>query len=392
MNASLEILDGRMEAHQAAGLHRRLRDVGQANGPRVTVEGRRVLLMAGNDYLGLSRHPRLSLAAADASLAYGSGCGASRLVSGHQTGHAQLERQIAAFKKTEGALFFCTGYMANLGCIGSLAAQGDYVVSDALNHASLIDACRLSRAMVKVYDHGDAPMAERLLSQAPDGVVKLIVTDGVFSMDGDLAPLTELLAVARRHGALLVIDDAHATGVWGATGRGTLEHFGLKPAGDIIQVGTMSKALGGLGGFVTASEQIIDMTVNKARAFIFTTAAPPAQVAVASEALRLVDDEPQLRTHLHELCELLRELLAAEGLRCASEAGPIIPIIIGGARQSMAVAQGILERGVLAPAIRPPTVPHGASRIRVAVSAAHTAEDMQHAAWAISRAVREAGA
>jgi len=388
---ALAALVRRMADRRRDGLHRSLRGVGPAGGPRVIVDGRQVLLMASNDYLGLSRHHRLARAASRAALAHGAGAGASRLISGTLDCHQQLERQIAAFKKTEAALFFCTGYMANVGCVAGLCGAGDFIVSDALNHASLIDACRLGRATVKVYPHADAAAAQALLAQAPAGALKLLITDGVFSMDGDLAPLPELLAVARRHGALLLVDDAHATGVWGAGGRGSLEHFGLAPESDIIQVGTLSKALGGLGGFVAGAAVVIDCLINLARPFVFSTAAPPAQVAAAAEALRVVEDEAHLRHKLHGLCALLRGLLEEGGLRLLSPAGPIIPILVGDAHRALAMGQALLAEGVFAPAIRPPTVPQGSSRIRLTVTAAHEEADMRFAARAVLRAAREVG-
>jgi 8-amino-7-oxononanoate synthase len=272
----LELLSSRLERRRDLGLARQLVCVGHATGPRVRVDGRECLLMASNDYLGLANHPRLAEAARQASLTCGTGAGASRLVSGTLESHQALEEHIAAFKGSQAALFFSTGYMANLGVVSALVGPGDLIVSDELNHASLIDACRLSRATVKVYPHGDVAGAARLLEQAPPQGLALIVSDGVFSMDGDLAPLPGLLDLARQAGALLVIDDAHATGVWGARGRGSLEHFGLEPTPEVAMVGTFSKALGGLGGFVAGASPVIDSLINLARPFLYTTAPPPA--------------------------------------------------------------------------------------------------------------------
>lgn len=387
---SLHELGRRLREVEAQGLTRALRPIGPANGPRVTIGGRPCLLMASNDYLGLNQHPRLAEAALEAALTQGAGSGASRLISGTLDAHARLEKEIAAFKSAEAALFMATGYMTNLSVITGLAGPGDLIVSDRLNHASIIDACRLSRAQVKIYAHGDADEAGRRLRENQGGI-KLLVTDGVFSMDGDLAPLPELLQAAQANGALLVVDDAHGTGVYGKRGRGTLEHFGLTPAPELVMVGTFSKALGGLGGFCAASRPVIDMLVNRARPFLYSTAPPPAQIAAALAGLALVDEEPHLRQRLHALCGRLREGIGRLGLRVISSQGPIVPVLVGEARQALALAQALLERGVYAPAIRPPTVPEGTSRLRLTVTAAHAPQDIDQALEALAGAVREAG-
>lgn len=387
----LEILARRLAQRQSQGLLRRLVGVGPACGPHVVVGGKPCLLMASNDYLGLAGHPRLAQAAQAACLASGTGSGASRLVSGNLEAHQVLEKQIAAFKETEAALFFPTGYMANLGAVSGLAGPGDLIISDQLNHASLIDACRLSRATVKVYAHGDVEAVRRLLADAPPQGLTLVVSDGVFSMDGDLAPVPELLAAARQAGALLLIDDAHATGVWGARGRGSIEHFGLTPSPDMVMVGTFSKALGGLGGFVAGHSLVVQTMVNNARSFIYTTAPPPSQAAAAGEGLRLVDEEPWRRGKLHQLCAYFRKRLDQAGFSLGSLAGPIIPLLVGPADKAMTMGLALQERGVLAPAIRPPTVPEGTSRIRLTVTAAHSEEDLDQAVLALVMAAQEAG-
>lgn len=387
----LAALADRVAARRERGLARRLVSVGSTAGVRATVDGRPVVLMASNDYLGLANHPRLAEAALEATLTCGAGAGASRLITGTLDCHLDLEARIAAFKETEAALMFSTGYQTNLGVVSALARPGDLIVSDRLNHASLIDACRLSRASVAIYPHKDAAAAEAALAAAPAGALKFIITDGVFSMDGDIAPLPELLAAARRHQALLVVDDAHATGVWGPRGRGSLDHFGLTPSPDVVMIGTFSKALGGLGGFAAGACEVIEALVNSARSFLYTTAPPPAQAAVAAAALELVDAEPQRRVRLWELSSLMRERLARAGLTVLSEQGPIIPILVGEAQKAVDLAAALLAAGVLIPAVRPPTVPEGTSRLRVALSAAHTDEDVETAADALVRAVREAG-
>jgi 8-amino-7-oxononanoate synthase len=382
-------LAARAESLRAQGLARSLVSVGEACGRWVEVKGRRCLLMASNDYLGLAGHPRLAQAAVRAAATCGTGSGASRLISGTLESHLELEEAIAAFKHAEAALFFPTGYMTNLGVISALAGKGDLIVSDQFNHASLIDACRLSRATVRVYPHGDAARAAELLAQGPGGGLKLLVSDGVFSMDGDLAPLPDLLRAAQEHGALLVIDDAHATGVYGRTGRGSLEHWGLEPPPEAVMVGTFSKALGGLGGYVAGAREVIQALVNGCRPFIYSTAPPPAQAAVALAGLELVDAEPWRRDKLRKLCALLRQLLAEAGLRALGQEGPIIPVLVGEADKAVALGEALRRRGVFAPAVRPPTVPPGTSRIRLTVTAAHEEQDMEAAALALAQAVRE---
>lgn len=388
---ALEVLARRQAEQAARGLARRLWPVGPATGPWVERDGRRVLLMASNDYLGLARHPRLAAAAAAAAADCGSGSGASRLVSGTLDAHLELERAIAEFKETESALFFATGYMANLGAVAGLARAGDVIVSDELNHASLIDACRLSRARVEVYPHGDPAAAEALLAQAPGDGLRLLVTDGVFSMDGDLAPLPRLLAAARRHGALLVVDDAHATGVWGSSGRGTAERFGITPCPELVMVGTFSKALGGLGGFVAGDGVVIANLVHQARSLLYTTAPPPAQLGAALAGLEVIQAETWRRERLHRLCADFRAHLAGLGFTLLSEEGPIVPVLVGEAHQSVAMAEALLRQGVLAPAMRPPTVPENTSRIRLTVTAAHGEHELAMAAAALKAAAEEIG-
>lgn len=393
MSASpLDILRKRLADRRALGLERKLVSIGPATGPRVRVDGRKVLLMSSNDYLGLSGHPRLKEAAARAARELGASSGASRLAAGTLDGHQDLERELAEFKHAPAAVFFATGYMTNLGAVTSLAGPGDTIVSDQLNHASLIDACRLSRAKVQVYPHCDWQAAGGLLAQAPKDGLKLLVSDGVFSMDGDLAPVDRLLETATRHNALLLIDDAHATGVWGASGQGTTEHFAIDPPPELVMVGTMSKALGGAGGFVAGCAAVIDSIINNARSLLYTTAPPPAQIAAASESLRVLADEPWRREKLHALCDRLRSNLRTGGLQVLSDTGPIVPVMVGGAERSMAVSKALLARGVYAPAMRPPTVPQGASRIRLTVSAAHEEQDIDLAAQALIQAMDEAGA
>lgn len=387
----LKLLRSRLEEMKSQRLDRTLIQVGPVTGPRVMVRGRDCLLMASNDYLGLSRHPLLSRAAQEAAESWGTSSGASRLVSGTLDGHVALERAIADFKGAEAAIFLATGYMTNLAVLTGLAGPGDLIVSDELNHASIIDASRLCRAQVEIYSHCNVEEAGRLLEMAPCSGLKLLVTDGVFSMDGDLAPLPDLKELARKYQALLVIDDAHATGVWGKEGRGTLEHFGMKPGPEVVNVGTISKALGGFGGFVAGASEVIETLVHRARSLLYTTAPPPTQVAVAQAALGLVDAEPWRRDKLHQLSARLRRNFMDMGFRMLSREGPIVPVLVGEAGKAAELAEGLWREGVFAPAIRPPTVAQGTSRIRFSVTAAHSEEDMDYTAEALAKASQEAG-
>ncbi|MCB2226005.1 MAG: 8-amino-7-oxononanoate synthase [Desulfarculaceae bacterium] len=388
---AMEALASRAAQNQASGLARGLVSMGPSCGRWVVVQGRRCLLMASNDYLGLAGHPRLAQAAVEAAGSCGTGSGASRLISGTLDSHLELEKTIAAFKHAEAALFFPTGYTTNLGVICGLAREGDLIVSDRLNHASLIDACRLSRGEVRIYPHSDAGAAAELLAGGDGHGLKLLVTDGVFSMDGDVAPLRELREAARQAGALLIIDDAHATGVYGDTGRGSLEHLGLEPSPEVVMVGTFSKALGGLGGYVAGDRAVIDALVNYSRPFIYSTAPPPSQVAVARAGLELVDAEPWRRDKLRELSALLRTELTQAGHTVLSQEGPIVPVLVGEPAKTVAMGHALTARGIYAPAVRPPTVPPGSSRIRLTVTAAHEPEDMRMAAYAFAEAAKEVG-
>lgn len=386
----LHELERRLAGIEAEGLTRVLRSIGPINGPHITIEGRDCLLMASNDYLGLNQHPRLAEAALEGALSGGTGSGASRLISGTLDGHVELEKDIARFKHTEAALFMATGFKTNLSVITGLAGPGDLIVSDELNHASIIDACRLSRAQVKIYPHRDASVAHDLLADS-DARLKLLVTDGVFSMDGDLAPLPELLSAAQQSGALLVVDDAHGTGVFGHTGRGTVEHYDIAPPAELVMVGTFSKALGGFGGFCASSQVVIDTLVNRARPFLYSTSPPPSQIQAARAALNLVDEEPELRERLHALCAQLRAGIAELGLSVVSSQGPIVPVLVGEARRALALAKALLDEGVYVPAIRPPTVPEGTCRLRFTVTAAHKPEDIDRTVSALASATREMG-
>jgi 8-amino-7-oxononanoate synthase len=357
-------------------------------GPEVVLGGRRVIQLASNDYLGLSRHPAVIQASARAVSNLGAGSGASRLLGGDLALHHRLERALARFKGAPDAIVFSSGYLANLGAITALTSPGDLILSDALNHASLIDACRLSRAEKIVYPHGNCRAVADLLGSQPPGRRVLIVTDGVFSMDGDLAPLAELAELAEGHGALLLVDDAHGTGVLGDSGRGTAESLGV--AGPrLIQVGTLSKALGSLGGFVVGPAPVIETLRQKARSFIYTTALPPAVTAASLAALRVLADEPWRRMVLRDHALRLRTRLSDLGYEVLKGTTPIIPVMIGTEAAAVELSGRLLSAEVFAPAVRPPTVPDGKCRIRISLRADHTIAHLERVIAAFARAASE---
>ena len=359
-------------------LLRRLIVVESRNGPHITVNGKSVLLMCSNDYLGLSHHPALRLAAYQAMERYGFGSGASRLVSGAGALHQELEKRIAFFKGTESALLFNSGYAANTGIIPAIATTGDVILSDSLNHASIVDGCRLSTAKVHVYRHKDIAHIEQLLNTSTHARRTLIVTDGVFSMDGDLAPLPDIVSLAEKFNALVMVDDAHATGVLGKTGRGTVEHFGL--AGRVhIQMGTLGKALGSFGAYAAGSRELIDVLINRSRSFIYSTALPPSVCAASLAAIDVLDQEPERREALWKNRNRFVKGLKALGISTGDSETPIVPVLIGDAEKTLTVSNKLLEYGIYAAAIRPPTVPDGAARIRTTVTAAHTENDISSA-------------
>jgi len=376
-----------LEEVRAAGLFRQLRVIDSAAGPRVALDGREVLLLCSNDYLGLAGHPDLRAAAARAAERWGAGAGASPLVSGHTALHARLEEELAAFKGSEACLLFGSGFLANTGVIAALAGRGDVVLSDALNHASIVDGCRLARAETVVYPHADLGALEAALARAPDGRA-VIATDAVFSMDGDLAPLEGIVALARRHGARVVVDEAHATGVVGPGGRGLVAALGLEREVDVV-VGTLGKALGSYGAFVCCDATIADFLVNRARTLIFSTALPPPAVGAALEALRLLRSEPGLVARAQGNARVLRAELAGHGFAVEPGAMPIVPLVAGAPEAATALCEASLRRGAFAQAIRPPTVPEGSSRLRIVSTAAHSEADLREAADAFAAAARE---
>jgi glycine C-acetyltransferase/8-amino-7-oxononanoate synthase len=384
----LEISE-RLAELESSGLRRSLRVVEGPQGPEVSLDGRPVLLLCSNNYLGLAGHPRLRRAAADAALNLGTSAGASRLISGSMSIHAELEARLADFKGTEAALLFGSGYLANSGVIAVLARRGEVVFSDELNHASIIDGCRLAGADTFVYRHADSEHLEWGLRRA-GGRAALIATDGVFSMDGDIAPLPELAELARRHRSRLLVDEAHATGCMGPGGRGSVAAAGLTGEVDLI-VGTLGKALGGYGAYVCGSAELVDFLINSARPFIFSTAPPPPAVAAAQAALELLAAEPQLVERLGANAAALREGLRSEGLEPIGSDTQIVPLVVGEADDAMALCERLLAEGVFAQAIRPPTVPSGTCRLRLTTMATHRVADLRHAARLIGATASDLG-
>ncbi|MGK0674081.1 MAG: 8-amino-7-oxononanoate synthase [Halothiobacillaceae bacterium] len=367
----------RLAERRAAHLYRRPRIAEALTTPHRVVDGRQVLSFCSNDYLGLASHPKVIAAFKRGADEYGVGSGAAHLVSGHTRAHQALEEELAAFTGHERALLFSTGYMANLGTIGALVGRGDAVFEDRLNHASLLDGGLLSGARFRRYPHADANALADLLAEA-EANERLIVTDGVFSMDGDLAPLPELAALARRYDAWLMVDDAHGLGVLGARGRGTLEHFGLGAMEVPVLMGTLGKALGTAGAFVAGSQALIEWLIQAARPYIYTTAMPAALAEATRTSLRLVDEEPWRREHLRTLIARFRAGAARLGLRLMPSATPIQPILVGDAGEALHLSQRLLDVGILVTAIRPPTVPQGTARLRITFSAAHSLQDVEH--------------
>ena len=373
---------------QAAHLYRRRRLIAEAPGPRLTLDGRPAIAFCTNDYLGLARHPEVVAACQRGAELYGVGSGSAHLVAGHGPEHQALEEELADFLDRPRALLFSTGYMANLGVIQALAGPGDLVLEDKLNHASLIDGALLARARLRRYPHGDLGALRRQLHGhaggtgsahfTPEGnAVTLIATDGVFSMDGDLAPLPELAAVAQAAGAWLLVDDAHGIGVLGREGRGSLDHFGLGLAEVPILVGTLGKALGTFGAFVAGEEDLIETLIQSARSYIYTTAPPPALAAATRASLALARREEWRRERLWALIDCFRDGAAQLGLPLLPSLTAIQPILAGSAERALAWSQALEERGLLVTAIRPPTVPVGSARLRVTFSALHTDQDLE---------------
>jgi 8-amino-7-oxononanoate synthase len=391
---SLHFIEEELAQLESLKRRRSLRRLEAGGSRQLRHRGRTLVNFSSNDYLGLSCHPRVKQAAQEAIAQYHAAAGSSRLICGNLAIHEQLEEELACFKGKEAALVFSSGYMTNLGILTALAGEEDQIFSDALNHASIIDGCRLSRARTFVYRHRDTSHLESLLRQAPACRRRLIVRDALFSMDGDVADLPGLVELARRHDCLLILDEAHATGVLGSSGRGIVEHFAEQqgiPAGEDgvdLAMGTLSKALGSFGGFVACSGQMRELLINKARSFIFSTALPPSAVGAARAGLELIQREPSLLEALRKNRRLLAMELSAQGFDLGESQSPILPVIFGQEASALRLSEGLMSKGYFVPAIRPPSVPAGSSRLRITVTAAHSAEEIRALATTIGELAR----
>lgn len=375
----LSYLGEQIESFKQAGTYFRLRELQSACRPVCTFDGREVINLASNNYLGLTDHPKLVEAAIAATRKYGVGTGAVRTIAGTMDLNMELERRIAAFKHAEACVVFQSGFAANSGTVAAILTPEDHIVSDELNHASIIDGCRLSKAKIHVFPHKDVAAAERILSELDSQPGrKLLITDGVFSMDGDIAPLTGLVEAAERHGAIMMIDDAHASGVLGRNGRGTVDHFGLHGRVD-IQVGTLSKAIGALGGYVCGSKDLIEFLYHRARPFLFSTSHPPAVTASCIAAFEVLEQEPERIEKLWENTKYFKLALTNAGFSTGMSETPITPVMVGEARIAHEFSRALFEEGLFAVGIGYPTVARDKARIRTIVTATHTREQLDRA-------------
>lgn len=392
MTDKTSYLDDELAALRRQGLYNTIRTLDGPQGAWLSVDGRDVLNFCSNNYLGLANDPTLVEAAKAALDRYGIGPGAVRTIAGTMTIHQELEAALARFKGVEAAISFQSGFVANLAVIPALVGDGDVIVSDELNHASIVDGVRLARAGRKIYPHGDVDaLADRLAeARTEDANRILVITDGVFSMDGDVAPLPELVELARRHGCRLLVDEAHGTGAIGPGGRGAVAEAGLQGEVDVI-VGTLGKALGSYGAYASGSAELVELLVNSARPFIFSTALPPPSVGAATAALEVVQAEPQRVERLQANAELVRSELQEAGFETGESRTQILPLQVGEADAAMALCERALERGAFAQAIRPPTVPEGTSRLRLTVMATHRPDELRRAAAVIASSARELG-
>ena len=372
MNDPLEWIKEELSQIHDKQLFRLLTELETGQSPEVTIDSKKYILLGSNSYLGLSVDPKVVESAKLALEKYGAGSGGSRLVSGSSDLHRMLEERIAKFKNTEAAILFSSGYLANIGTISALVGSDDIIYSDGLNHASIIDGARLSRSTVRIYKHLDMNHLQDLLEADKDKKCKkLIVTDTVFSMDGDLVPLPELVDISERYGCILMIDEAHATGVLGERGSGATEHFGVEDRVPVV-MGTLSKAVGSLGGYIAGSQQLIDFIRNRVRSYIFDTSLPPASLAASITAIDIIENEPERRHHLWNLVDKFKSGIETTGLQVLPSHSAIIPVLIGDAEPALSFARALRENGVFTPAVRPPSVPHGMCRIRVTIMAKHT--------------------
>ena len=380
-------IEKRLNDLHAEERYRFLRCVETAQDTQIVLDGQKVLLFCSNNYLGLANHPSLKNAAAAAADKYGCGSGASRLISGNMHLHEELEGRLADFKKYPACMLFNSGYAANVGILSSLMGKEDVIFSDALNHASIIDGCRLSRAEVKIYRHRDMDHLDTLLKEAGGYRKRLIVTDALFSMDGDLAPLLELASLADRYGCLLMVDEAHAIGVMGEGGRGLAEYYGVEKAVD-ISVGTLGKAFGSFGAFAVCSQVIREFLLNHARSLIYSTSLPPPVLAAALKAVEIIRKEPERRQQLRENAQLLAQGLNTLGYSSTDPVTPVQAALIGDDKRTMALSEQLLLNGVYVQGIRPPTVPIKTARLRFSLMATHTPQDISVALEALSTALK----
>jgi len=386
----LAFLGEDMSALKTQGLYRRLRVLDDTQAARTRIDGREVVNLSSNNYLGLTTHPRLKEKARAALEQLGVGTGSVRTIAGTMAIHMELERRLAAFKKTEAAVVFQSGFAANAGTVAAILTKDDFVISDELNHASIIDGSRLSRASIKVFPHRDASAARAILKDLPKTPRKLLITDGVFSMDGDLGALPELCELAEEFGCIMMVDDAHASGVFGANGRGTIDHFGLHGRVD-VQVGTLSKAVGALGGYVAGSRSLIEFLHHRGRPFLFSTSHPPSVAATCLAAIDVLLEEPQLIEQLWANTRFFKAGLKSLGLNTGASESPITPVIVGDASVAMRLSDRLFEEGVFAQGIGFPTVARDKARVRTIVMATHTREDLQFALDTFGKVGRELG-
>jgi glycine C-acetyltransferase len=391
MSHPLAYLHDQLEEWKRDGVYQRLRILQSASAAESRFDGKEVINLASNNYLGLTTHPKLREAAIDAVKRFGVGSGAVRTISGTMTLHMQLEERIAAFKNVEACVVFQSGFAANAGTVSALLGPEDHIISDELNHASIIDGCRLSKAKIRVFPHKDAAAAEKILAEL-DGVAgkKLLISDGVFSMDGDIGPLPGLVEAAEKHGAIMMVDDAHSSGVLGKAGRGTIDHFGLHGRVQ-VQVGTLSKAIGVLGGYVCGSRDLIEFLYHRARPFLFSTSHPPAVAAACLAAFDVLEREPERIQNLWDNTKYFKQGLVAAGFDTGMSETPITPVIVGEAKTAHALSNGLFEEGVLALGIGFPTVAKGRARVRTIVTATHTRDELDRALEAFRKVGHKLG-
>ena len=374
----LQYLSEELDGLKSQGLYRHLRVLEGEQKAHASFDHRSVVNLSSNNYLGLTTHPLLRERALEATRTLGVGSGSVRTIAGTMTIHMELEHRLAEFKRTEATVVFQSGFTANAGTVSSILSKDDFIISDELNHASIIDGARLSRATIKVFPHRDADAARAIVRDLPHERRRLVISDGVFSMDGDLGALPELCDVADEFGCIMMVDDAHASGVFGRNGRGTIDHFGLHGRVD-IQVGTLSKAIGALGGYVAGSRALIDFLYHRARPFLFSTSHPPSVAASCLAAIEVLESEPQLIERLWENTRFFKSGLQTLGFNTGASESPITPVIVGDAALAMKLSDALFERGVFAQGIGFPTVPRGKARVRTIVTAAHTRDELQFA-------------